>query len=267
MATDNLKYCRWCKHTMLKGASVCQQCRFGQTILNKPGLSKIVEIASIVIALSAVIFALQQAISAANSLEQSEQLSVEFNKQEQNLALLDENTAQVRAEADDLSSVVADSLRVIYQNSMSELATDKNLLDLLCPSDLTAVSLRLDCDIRHVDFSVNAVNTLVWLTKLSPAVAENSNIDKLGAIATICGYQPNNIAALFEAGDYVMGLENFVPFQNLSDIPVQNPEDLPTDSERQQALGGGVVALYKNVSKKWVNAGTVAYENLEKLCS
>jgi len=267
MATDNLKYCRWCKHTMLKGASVCQQCRLGQTNLNKPGLSKIVEIASIAIAISAVLFALQQANRAANSLSQSEQLSVEFNKQEENLALLDKNTAEARADTDDLSLIVSESLSVIYQNSMSELATDKNLLDLLCPSDLTAVSLRLDCDIRHVDFSVNAVNTLVWLTKLSPAVAENSSIDKLGAIATICGYKPNNIDALFDAGDYVMGLENFVPFQNISEIPIQNPEDLPTEGERQQALGGGVIALYKNVSKKWVNAGTVAYENLEKLCS
>jgi len=252
---------------MLKGASVCQQCHYGQTILNKPGLSKIVEIASIVLALSAVLFAWQQAASAAHSLAQSEKLSVEFDKQEQNLALLDKNTADVRTDADDLSLIVAESLSVIFQNTMAKLATDKNLLDLLCPNDLTAVSLRLDCDIRHVDFSVNAVNTLVWLTKLSPAVAENSDIDKLDAIATICGYQPGNINELFDTGDYVMGLENFVPFQNISEIPIQNPEDLPTEGERQQALGGGVIALYKNVSKKWANAGTSAYENLENLCS
>jgi len=224
MAADNLKYCKWCKHTMLKDALVCQQCRFGQAKLNKPGLSKVIEIASIVIALCAV-------------------------------------------ETEALSSIVADSLRVIYQNTVAELATEKELLDLLCPSDLTEASLRLDCDIRHVDFSAKAVNALVWFTTLSPSVAENSNIDKLGAIETICGYQPNNIDDLFNAGDYVMGLENYVPYQQIPEILVENPEDIPTEAERQLALDSLVVKLYKNQSKKWVSAGTSSYENLKKLCS
>ena len=251
---------------MLKDALVCQQCRYGQTKLSKPGLSKIVELASIVIALSAVLFAWQQAASAAKSLEQSKQLSGEFEKQEQNLALLDSNTAAMKTEADGLSSIVADSLRVMYQSTMDELATDKSLLTLLCPSELSAASLRLDCDIRHVEFSANAVDALDWFTQLSPVVAKNSGIDKLGAIETICGYQPNNIDALFNASDYVMGLENFVPVQNIAELSTENAEDLPTESERQKALSDVVIELYHDVSKKWVNAGTGAYEKLEKLC-
>ncbi len=266
MATDNLKYCKWCKHTMLKDALVCQQCRYGQTKLSKPGLSKIIEIASIVIALTAVLFAWQQASRAANSLTQSKQLSGEFEKQQQSLSLLGSNTTEMQTEMDDLSSIVADSLRVMYQNTMDELATDKNLLDLLCPSEVTEASLRLDCDIRHVDFSASAVDALEWFTQLSPAVAKNSGIDKLGAIETICGYQPENIGALFNASDYVMGLENFVPIQNLAEVSAENTEDLPTESERQKALSGVVMELYHNLSNKWVSTGTYAYEKLEKLC-
>jgi len=270
MAADNLKYCKWCKHTMLKDALVCQQCRFGQSALNKPGLTKVIEIASIVVALGVALFAWQQAVRASNSLEQSERLSVKFNKQEQQLALLDINTKQKVTETDDLSSIVADSLRIIYQNTLAELATDKELLDSLCPTDLTEASLRLDCDIRHVDFSAKAVNALVWFTTLSPAVSDNAYIDKLAAIKTVCGYQPKNIDALFNAGDYVMGLENYVPFQKITEIteiPVQDPEGIPSEAERRKAIDSEVIALYKNVSKKWVNAGTSSYENLEKLCN
>jgi len=267
MATDNLKYCKWCKHTMLKDALVCQQCRFGQSKYNQPGLSKILEIASIVIALCAVLFAWQQAASAANSFAESKQLSGEFDKQAQNLALLDTNTSAMQAETNELAAIVADGLRLMYQNRMEELATNKSLLELLCPSELTAASLRLDCDIKHVEFSASAVDAVEWFTRLSPAVAKNSGIDKLEAIEIVCGYQPGNIDALFNAGDYVMGLENFVPFQNLSEVTVEGADDLPTEGERQKALSGVVIELYHNVSRKWVNAGTNSYEKLEELCS
>ncbi len=266
MATDNLKYCMWCKHTMLKGALVCQQCRFGQTKFNKPGLSKILEIASIVIALCAVLFAWQQASRAASVLEENKQLSSEFDKQEQNLALLDTNTAALQTETTELSSIVADSLRVMYRSTMDELLTDKSLLDLLCPTELTEASLRLDCDIRHVDFSASAVDAVEWFTQISPAVAKNAGIDKLGAIEIICGYRPKNIEALFNTSDYVMGLENFVPIQNLTEVTVENLDNLPTEGERQKALSGMVVELYHNLSRKWVDAGTNAYEKLDNLC-
>lgn len=267
MATDNLKYCKWCKHTMLKEALVCQQCRYGQSKYNKPGLSKILEIASIVIALCAVLFAWQQASSAANSLAKSEQLSTEFDKQAQNLALLDTSTSAMQTDTNELSSIVADSLRLMHQNIIDELATDKSLLELLCPSELTAASLRLDCDIKHVEFSASAVDAVEWFTQLSPAVAENSGINKLEAIDIVCGYRPDNIDALFNASDYVMGLENFVPFQNLSEVTVENTDDVPTEGERQKALSGVVIELYHNISRKWVNAGINSYEKLEKLCS
>jgi len=267
MATDNLKYCKWCKHTMLRGALVCQQCHYGQSTLNKPGLSKILEIASIVLALSAVIFAWQKASDAAASFSQSEKLSAELEVQETSLASLASNTTELHTDATELSSIVADSLRIMYRNTLVELATDKKLLDLLCPPKLTESAMRLDCDIRHVDFSAKAIIALEAFTQLSPAVAKNSNIDKLGALKTICGYRPKNIAALFNAGDYVMGLENYVPFQNMPEIPLENPQNLPSEEERQQSLASDVIAFYKDESKKWAGAGAGAYENLEKLCS
>jgi len=172
-----------------------------------------VQFASIVIAITAVLFAWQQAASASRSLAQSEKLSIEFDKQGQQLALLNTSITEKAAQSEELSSIVADHMQVVYQKTMAELASDKKLLNLLCPSELTEVSLRLDCDIRHVDFSAKAVNALVWFTTLSDVVAEKADIDKQGAIETVCAYQSNNISALFNAGDYVLGVANYVPFQ------------------------------------------------------
>lgn len=267
MASDNLKHCRWCKHTMLVDALVCQQCHYGQSALNKPGLAKIIEIACIVLVLSGAAFAWQQATDAADSLAQSNLLSTEFSKRETNLVSLATSTSTLRSETDELSVFVADSLRLTYNNTMEELATDKNLLDTLCPSELTEVSLRLDCEIRHVEFSAKAVIALTSFSRLSPELAEFSGIDKSAAMTTVCGYYVDTSSDLFNMGDYVMGLENYVPYNNLPEVLSEDQPDLFSEKQRQKALRNDVIAFYKEHSRKWADTSQLAYENLKALCS